>query len=68
MESVHAPPIPSSDLIDAPGIEERTGIHPEYDDTWPAGRDRFPSPVARLEIGKVWLWSDVEAWIGRGPG
>jgi prophage regulatory protein len=29
-----------------------------------AGRPDFPSPVATLAQGKIWLVNDIEAWIG----
>jgi hypothetical protein len=58
------PPVTAEDLIDAPGISERAGIHPDHIETWPEGRDEFPPPVAQLTIGKVWAWPDVESWIG----
>jgi hypothetical protein len=51
-----------TDLIDAPGTAEQTGAHPEYPETW-GERENFPEPVARLEIGKLWYWPDVESWI-----
>ncbi len=54
------------DIVGAPEIADRSGIHPEYPKTW-GGRESFPGPVAKLEIGKLWLWPDVEAWIGRKP-
>lgn len=54
------------DIVGAPEIADRSGIHPEYSETW-GGRESFPGPVAKLEIRKLWLWLDVEAWIGREP-
>lgn len=30
-------------------------------------RRDFPEPVAKLEMGNVWLAEDVEAWIAARP-
>ena len=29
-----------------------------------ANRSDFPTPIAKLAQGKVWVLADIEAWIG----
>lgn len=49
-------------LVDAAGIAERLGTHRQTVHLWRRRHPDFPQPVARLRIGMVWAWPDVERW------
>lgn len=49
-------------LVDAAAIAERLGTHRQTVHLWRRRHSDFPEPVARLRIGLVWHWPDVEAW------
>jgi predicted DNA-binding transcriptional regulator AlpA len=45
------------------GLGKATVVH-----DWRHRHPEFPEPVARLKMGLLWAWPDVEAWarsIGR---
>ncbi len=50
-------------LVGTAEIAERLGVaSPEAVYQWKRRYPDFPSPVARLRIGFVWNWPDVERW------
>ena len=51
-------------LVGTHEIAERLGLaSPEVVYSWRRRhRGQFPEPIARLRIGFVWNWPDVEAW------
>lgn len=52
-----------TDLVGTAEIAERLRVGaPEVVHSWRRRYDDFPPPVARLRIGFVWAWPDVEAW------
>lgn len=54
------------DLVGSREIAERIGLaHPEGVHTWRQRHADFPAPLARLAIGYVWDWSDIESWAVR---
>lgn len=55
-----------SDLVGTAEIAQRLGArNAELVHDWRRRYPDFPSPVARLKIGFVWAWPDVEAWARR---
>ena len=58
-------------LVGTAEIAERLGAkNPELVHDWRRRYDQFPQPVARLRIGLVWYWPEVERWAratGRLP-
>ena len=55
--------IPAPDLVGATDIAERAGVKPNTVKVWAWRHRDFPSPVATLARGRLWRWSDVEAWL-----
>lgn len=59
--------VSAGDLIDAPGIVERAGVHPELVETWPTDRFDFPAPPdaasPRAAVAVVRRCS----WLGARP-
>jgi hypothetical protein len=54
------------DLVSAPEIAERFGLHDRnIAHNWLRRYPDSPRPVARLAIGHVWSWPDVERWGAR---
>jgi prophage regulatory protein len=51
------------ELVGAHEIRERLGLVTRQRVYQITGRADFPKPVAELAQGKVWLASDVDAWI-----
>lgn len=50
-------------LVGTAEIAKRLGAkHPELVHDWRRRYDAFPQPVARLKIGLVWYWPEVERW------
>lgn len=50
-------------LVGSAEIAQRTGAkNPELIHDWRRRYDDFPEPVAKLSIGLVWYWPDVEKW------
>lgn len=55
-------------LVGSAEIARRLGMkNPELVHAWRRRYDDFPEPVARLSIGLVWNWPDVERW-GKATG
>jgi hypothetical protein len=59
------------ELVGSKEIADRLGLnHAEVVINWHHRYEDFPEPVARLSIGYVWEWADVEKWAratGRLP-
>jgi predicted DNA-binding transcriptional regulator AlpA len=54
------------ELVGSREIADRLGLaQPESVHTWRRRYKDFPAPVARLGIGFVWRWADVEAWADK---
>lgn len=54
------------ELVGAAEIADRLGLalgQTVHD--WRRRHADFPQPVARLRMGIVWFWPDVEAWARR---
>jgi hypothetical protein len=50
-------------LVGTAEIAERLGLaHPETVHDWRRRHPEFPAPVARLRIGYIWYWPEVERW------
>lgn len=50
-------------LVGSAEIADRVGVkNPELIHAWRRRHDDFPEPVAKLSIGLVWYWPDVERW------
>jgi hypothetical protein len=55
-----------TELVGTAEIAERLNVaSPEMVHAWRRRHEDFPKPVARLRIGFVWVWSDVEKWARR---
>ncbi len=50
------------DLVGTAEIADRFSRHRTMAHTWLRLYPAFPRPVARLTIGHVWSWADIEAW------
>lgn len=51
------------DLAGSYEIAHRLHVrNPEQVHAWRRRYPAFPAPVAKLRIGYVWAWPDVEAW------
>jgi hypothetical protein len=51
------------ELVGTAEIAERLRVRsPELVHAWRRRHPDFPEPVARLRIGFVWHWPDVERW------
>ncbi|MHB1518485.1 MAG: hypothetical protein ACYCVN_02740 [Acidimicrobiales bacterium] len=56
----------SFELVGSHEIADRLGLaHPESVHSWRRRYDDFPEPLARLRIGYVWNWADIEVWAQR---
>lgn len=66
----YAPAVPRPDLVGIGEIAERAGVAVNTVHAWRRRHADFPAPVARLAVGPVWLWQDVERWtaVPRPPG
>jgi len=54
------------ELVGTAEIAQRLGArNPELVHDWRRRHPDFPQPVARLKIGFVWVWLDIEAWAKR---
>lgn len=50
-------------LVGAMEIAQRLGMkRPQVVYGWRRRHAEFPDPIARLSIGNVWNWPEVEAW------
>jgi len=52
----------ADELVGAKEIADRLGVGTSIVHDWRRRHDRFPPPIARLSMGFVWAWSDVESW------
>jgi len=63
--------IDAEHLVGTAEIAGRFGLaQPETVHAWRRRHTDFPAPIARLKIGFVWYWPDVERWArtnGRWP-
>jgi hypothetical protein len=56
-------PIRAEDLVGAGEIAERLGLaSASLVHDWTRRYDDFPTPIARLKSGKIWLWPEVKSW------
>jgi hypothetical protein len=51
------------DIVDLTEIATRAGTTPGTVRSWRYRHPEFPQPVARLAVGPVWRWADVEPWL-----
>lgn len=51
-----------SDPVGAGEIAQRAGVAKATVWSWQKRHQDFPAPV-QLEMGPVWDWADVEAWL-----
>jgi hypothetical protein len=55
--------VDADDLVSASEIATRLGAkRPGVVHDWRRRHPDFPEPIARLALGYVWSWRDVEAW------
>jgi hypothetical protein len=54
--------IDADDLVGIAEIAQRLLVSPHTIKSRRTRDPSFPAPVAELERGGVWAWSDVEAW------
>jgi predicted DNA-binding transcriptional regulator AlpA len=54
-------------LVGAAEIAQRMGCAKNVVHNWERRDRTFPRPIARLVMGKLWHWPEVEAW-GRRTG
>lgn len=58
--------IDADDLVGAAEIAKRLGVRKgSVVSDWRQRHRDFPEPVARLAMGHIWYWPDVEAWARR---
>jgi hypothetical protein len=58
--------IDPADLVATPEIAERLGLsHAETVHSWRRRYADFPQPIAKLSIGLIWYWPDIEVWARR---
>ena len=51
------------DLVGTVEIAQRLGVRDHnVVNTWRRRHPDFPAPVLTLAVGRVWCWTDVEAW------
>jgi hypothetical protein len=59
------------ELVGTHEIASRLGLaRPEAVHAWRYRYEDFPAPIARLSIGFIWAWPEVESWArrtGKGP-
>jgi predicted nucleic acid-binding protein len=55
--------LPGVDLVSVAEIAERSGRSVNTIQSWRRRHVDFPSPVATLAAGPVWIWPPVEHWI-----
>jgi len=62
-----AEPVPERvDLVGATEIGTMAGVGANIVGTW-VTRGKLPEPVATLAMGRVWLKSDIQAWLKTQP-
>jgi predicted DNA-binding transcriptional regulator AlpA len=55
--------VDADDLVSASEIATRLGAkRPGVVHDWRRRHPEFPQPIARLALGFVWSWSDIETW------
>ena len=53
-----------ADLVGAHEIAERLGLaFPNLVHTWRRRHADFPEPVAELQAGVIWDWTDINEWL-----
>ena len=51
------------DIVDFSEMARRKGTTPNTVRSWRNRHPDFPLPAARLAVGPVWHWEDVEPWL-----
>jgi len=46
-----------SEIVERLNLSSREAVR-----SWRRRYPDFPQPVARLRIGEVWAWADIETW------
>jgi hypothetical protein len=55
--------VDADDLVSASEIATRLGVkRPGVVHDWRRRYPDFPRPIARLALGYVWAWPDIEEW------
>jgi hypothetical protein len=54
-------------LVGMHEIAERAGVQRGTVLMWRQRYNHFPDPLLQLNIGPIWNWLDVEAWLHRYP-
>ena len=52
------------DLVSAGQIAERAGVTVAAVSNWSARNVSFPAPVRDECRSRLWLWSEVQVWLG----
>ena len=55
-------------LVGVAELADRAGVKPETVTKWRQRHPDFPTPVASLAVGDVWVWADVAPWVAARPG
>lgn len=52
-----------ADLVGAHEIADRLGVaYPQMVHEWKRRHADFPRPVAKLTMGLIWDWKEIETW------
>jgi hypothetical protein len=52
--------VSASEIADRLGVKQRSVVH-----DWRRRHTDFPQPIARVKLGHLWAWPDVERWARR---
>lgn len=55
----------ADELVGVAEIADRLGVGTSVVHDWRRRHDAFPQPIARLSMGLIWSWPDVEDWARR---
>lgn len=52
--------VSASEIAARLGVNQRSVVH-----DWRRRHPDFPQPVARVKLGYLWAWPDIERWARR---
>jgi predicted DNA-binding transcriptional regulator AlpA len=55
------------DLVSVPEVAEMLGVSRQRVHQLIKSYEDFPEPEANLSVGRIWLRSDIQAWIAAHP-
>jgi chromosome partitioning protein len=53
----------ASELVGIREIAARRGVTPQVISNWRQRKADFPTPVAELSMGPVWIYSQILPWL-----